>query len=584
MTFLFPWAFLWLGSVPVLIWLWRHAASHKQIHIPSLVPFEHLLRRAPQQRTRLLVNLLFWLQLACLACAVFALTQPALLGRRARTTLVIVDTSASMSASLGGPTPLQQARSWLLSRLARKPPGERWFVVTSAPVASLTPQPISDAFQLRRLLEELSTSAVAGNLAMAVRIGRGLAGEPFDAMLVATDEPLPPTNLAGQAGAPTSEAPGVEVRSFGTALPNVALVGVDASVPLCVSEDSPAHVLVLVHNFSNAAQDATLMIRRDGHTVAKQTVSLAPSARASVSLDLPDAAPGPYDIRLSAKRDALAVDDRAVIERPSSERLPVAIASDDARFIDTIGRWLEACPRITWRPLRNVSDAGPLAEPSELLVTDQPDAGARWPGGSVAFAARPASPRLRSGLSETRSAEEGRASQPRVRLTHWLVDSTHPLGAYLESVETVAASLAAPIDSAPRQRSGPALGTAAVWGVLEGRRVPLVIAEERAGRRRVVMRFDPSATPDSVPMILVFLNSLRWLSGTSANRLANFLDPAESNTMQRVSTWDRAAAVSDEAGSPRRSHEPLAGWLIVLFLVVWLAEWWLYSLRAGRRS
>ncbi len=59
MTLLFPLGLFGLVSVPVLVWLWRHAASTHQTNIPSLVPFANLLRRPPRRRTRLVTNLLF---------------------------------------------------------------------------------------------------------------------------------------------------------------------------------------------------------------------------------------------------------------------------------------------------------------------------------------------------------------------------------------------------------------------------------------------------------------------------------------------------------------------------------------------
>ena len=131
MSFLAPWALLWLGSVPVLIWLWRLNATRRQTRISSLIPFEHLLRRPSRRRRRLVVNALFWLQLAALAGLALALAQPMLVRSRARTVLVILDTSASMGAERRGLQVFEEAKRTLLARIARASPGDRFFVVTT---------------------------------------------------------------------------------------------------------------------------------------------------------------------------------------------------------------------------------------------------------------------------------------------------------------------------------------------------------------------------------------------------------------------------------------------------------------------
>src|SRR3989338_5635910 len=145
MTFLTPLALLWLGSIPVLLWLWRLAATHRQVQIPSLVPFEHLLRRPPHRRTRLFVNTLFWLQLAALVFLALALARPVVFAPQPKTILAVVDTSASMGARLRGPTALERAKRMLRTRLSRKAARDAVFIVSSAPVAAVTPEATNEA-------------------------------------------------------------------------------------------------------------------------------------------------------------------------------------------------------------------------------------------------------------------------------------------------------------------------------------------------------------------------------------------------------------------------------------------------------
>ena len=606
MSFLAPLALLWLGSIPVLIWLWRFAATRHRTLVPSLVPFEHLLRRPPTRRTRLLVNALFWLQLAALALLALALAEPALIARHPRTILVVLDTSASMAATTGGASAFQRAQQYLLARLGRKSPGERVFVVRTAPVSALTPEPVSDVSELSQIVERLTPADLGGNLSIARRIGQSLVGARPDATLVLTDEPPPP-----------SHEPDVEFHSFGEALPNVAIVGVDAHEPLCLS--TTAQLLVSVQNFADVEQEVTLSVRHDGHLVKETSQRLAPQGRAPISFGLPDGSTGRVEVALNAKHDALAVDNHASITLRGAEAIPVVVASDRSPFLDTIGRWLDACPRIAWKPihqpeeLKGAAAHGGTGSSGALLITDQGELAATWPSAAILF---------------------GRQTEAkRLMLTQWLVDATHPIGEYLEPLETVAATVVTPTTQG-------LWGDPIIWGVAEGRKIPLVRAASAQGRRMVSILLDPTASPSSVPTLLVFLNSLRWLTGslglattgeplvvgpfepgvvriqpphgmvefrtheggwlrddstdraglyrfiqggTTVERVVNFLDPIESNTMKRVSTWGTASLPSASSPGSEPQRQSLVNWLLGLLLVVFLLEWLLYSRKGHAR-
>ena len=85
MSLLSPLGLLWLASIPLLLWLWRLASSHRKIRVASLAPFEHLIRRTSRRRTRLVINALFWLQLLALILLALALAAPILYRQRAQT-------------------------------------------------------------------------------------------------------------------------------------------------------------------------------------------------------------------------------------------------------------------------------------------------------------------------------------------------------------------------------------------------------------------------------------------------------------------------------------------------------------------
>ena len=573
-------------SVPALFWLWRLSATHRQIRVPSLVPFEHLVKRQARRKTRLIVNLLFWLQLAALCGLTLALAQPVLPQRHVKLIFAVLDTSASMDAHLRGPSAFDRAKQTLRIRLARKAPTAQVFLMTTAPVTSLTSKPTSDLATLTRVIERMQVSHLTGNLSTTMRIGRALLGVDPDETLVVTDEPVPLQPLGNR----------ITWVTVGESLPNVAIVGVDAHGPLCTPADG--RVTATIQNFSNETSIVNVTAQQDGRMLAETSSQLQPRARASLSLALSAQTHGWVDITLSTPRDALAVDNHAWAQLNEHARLPIVIQSQRASLVQAISTWLGACPAVTWTteaPSRG----------SFLVISDRGEDMLRSASAALLFLPpSPASP-IRS---------------------YWVTSADHPIGAYLAPVETVSASL-------NLVGGEQVAGMPIITGLVQGRKVPLVVADERDGRRLVFMFLDPASCRDSTPMVLAFFNSLRWLMGQSdmsrvgepltlgglgpgtikvvrpdrssdmvdaeggllrydATMLAgryrfmqgtvdvtaavNFFDPLESNTLDRPSTWRVPLASSGATSGSSRAVYPLTSLLIIILCMLLLIEWGLY--------
>ncbi len=609
MTFLAPMAGAWLASLPVLVWLWRLASSSKRTTLPSLVPFERLVRRAAHRRTRMPINLLFWLQAAALALLALAMTQPLWPAHRVRTVLLVLDTSASMQAKSDGRTMWDEAKKLAWRRIAAGGRRERFALVGSVPVASPLAEPTADRAQLRAALDSLAPVDRSGNLALAARIGRGLLRARPDATVVVTDEPAP--ERAASDRAPQS-AP-VEVLSVGKPLPNAAIVGVDTREPLCAASES--QIAVTVQNFADQPQNVAVSISQQGRVLSRQTRLLAPGASEPLRFDVPQAG-GEYDVQLVAGHNTLAADDHATVVMRGRAALPVMVASDSQRFIDTVGRWLDACANITWQP-QHLGDASASSmrldgdSAQRVVVTDRPDLAEQAPVAML-------------------FARAGSADRPTA--VQWLVETAHPVSEYLESLDVVPTLLA--------RDAADAGGEPMVWGLIRGQRLPLVTSVTGRGRRMVRLAFDP-AGPESVAPVLVFLNSLRWLSGLQASattgeplivgpfaagavrvrapdgrtstvntesgwvryeatdragryefsqgsvrveRVVNFVDPVESNLLARPSTLKlESAPAAHETVEATREQQPMMRWLLRLIAIVLLAEWLLYATRLARR-
>ena len=590
MTLLSPLALLWLASVPVLLWLWRLASTHRRVAVPSLIPFEHLLQRPARRRTRLVVNTLFWLQLAALLGLTFALTQPLLHQRRAKSILVILDTSASMGAQLRGPRAFERAARALITRIARKAPADQVLILTSAPLAALTPQPTSEAERLKRAVQSLQVSHLGGNLSTTVRVGRALLGTDPDETLVVTDEPQPSEPLAE----------GVRWVSVGEPLPNVAIVGLDVRGSLC--DPAQARLVATIQNFSNETSSVSAVARSSGRRLAEVSETLAPRARRALPLALPEGTQGWIELTLAGPPDGLEADNRAWVSVSNVPALPIVVHSASPTFKQTMSAWLSSCQALVWS-----METAPVRG-AHLMITDHEDN--LLPSTAAALLFIP-------------------PARPRTKLSRWLISSGHPIGFYLNPIEAVAASLNV-------SEGTVASGIPVVSALVDGRKVPIVIAEQRDDRRIVSMRLDPAGSKDSIPVLLTFFNSLRWLMGHSnvattdepltltgfqpgtvriqrpdgsldtaqvdrgaihyeADTLAgryqvsqgssevmvavNFFDPLESNLLDRVSTWHVGEAFVARRNVPRHSTLPLASLLTAIVLVLIVIEWWRYSLK-----
>jgi hypothetical protein len=475
-----------------------------------------------------------------------------------------------------------------MARIASKSPAEEFCIVTTSPVVPLTLRPTSDAVALTQALHAVRVRHMGGSLATTLRIGRALLASDPDETIVLTDEP-PPADLSEET---------VRWVKVGEPLANVAIVGLDAQGSLCAPAD--ARVIATVQNFSDEATSVVVAATQRAQRFAEAGVELTPHARRSLSLAMPEGIEGWVDIALISRNDGLDVDNHAWIEIRSRPTRPIVIRARSPSFKQTVSTWLGACPALTWT-------GGPELSRETLVITDHEEDSLLSAAAAMVF------------LPPT---------SPRTVLSHWVVSSAHPIGSYLVPVEVVAAAL--------NLSGGRVSGLPVISGLVNGRKVPIVVADEREGRRVVSLLLDPSGSDDSTPVLLAFFNSLRWLMGrpetqrtgepvtivglkpgivsvshpdgstqilrtegsafrydaaTLAGRYqfsqgpvemtvaVNFFNPLESNLMDRVSTWHTLQGRPVTTAAPRRTLHPLSHPLIVLVLLVLLLEWWRYSAR-----
>lgn len=604
MGLLAPWSLVWLAGVPVLLWLWRLSASSRRVRVPSLIPFEQLLQRRARARSRLILNALFWLQLAALLGLVLALAQPFLLRHRAQTLLIILDTSASMGARAQGSTAFERAKRLLLERARQATRTGDVFLMTTAPIAPLASRATGDMAAIEAAVRAVRSSQLGGSIATTLRIGRALLGAAPDQTLVLTDEPAP---------SPLPET--VRWVTIGEPLPNAAIVGLDAGGSLCHPamgfEEGTApparpgedqRLVVSVEQFAARPAQATLSARQGARELARVAVSLGAHDRQAVTMPIPDGTHGPVEVVLSAPEDGLAADNLAWVDARRQARWPVVIVGERPGFSRAVSAWLDACQALPRLP-------SPPATAPYVLVTDQAAGPVPMPAARITF------------LPPT---------TPDPVTVPWVMAAHHPIAAYLAPVRTVAARLHAADDRSPA-------GVAVAWALVDGRRVPLVTAEEQDHLRSVTIGIDPVEGGEQPDALVLFYNALRWVLGehgvvtagepitlsgfepgpvrverpdgtageaasvdgvtryeaTSAagwyrfrqgarraDVPVNFLNPVESDLLSRMPgpplEAERPSPPRDESG---RLKHPFARWLIWLACALLLVEWWLYTRR-----
>lgn len=477
MNFLFPWALAGLISIPILIRLWRRAVKQRRILVPSLIPFETLTRRPAMSVRRLRINHLFWLQLLALLLLVLAWTGPEWPQAYEKSVLVIMDNSASMAATdAQGNAFWQRARDRFLERLNRKAPSESWFLMAGAPPRNLMPRPTTDADELRRLIQAEMPTGVSGDLQAAYQIGTALMPDAPDQVLVVSDQQL----MAGENGESAIASETLQWINVGASRPNAAIVGLQTRPPLCGAAAS--HLETSVANFSPSAQVVTLRASQNGSDLAEQQVHLQANGQSKVVLELPSSATGWIDLALSAAQDSLEIDNYARVLISGTGAYSARVMVEDEQKRETLQAWLQACEGLKILG----GDDSETTSAGAIWITD---AAAKVPSGADAF------------------IWEG-AFGTRIRTLKLMFDPQNPLGSYLAQLQ--------PLRTILPETNNELSGRPVIWGLDEQARFPLVSVKEQTGERRIHFGFHPRLGKRELPVLTVFLNSLRWLTDTSS--------------------------------------------------------------------
>jgi hypothetical protein len=492
-----------------------------------------------------------WLSLA-LQAVVFGLLlvgaadpRPGAADRAGRTVVVLVDRSASMSATDEPGTRLGAARERARALMTGLGHGDRALVASFAADVTAESGFETDAGRLSRAALGVTASEEPADLGRALAFAAAvLRGQPHPTLVLVSDGRFSDDARArvtwdGGAGDDAPSLAGIDVRwaRVGRRARNVALLGFAARrLP---ADPSSVEAALTLRNFGDAAANVTVEVAAATgaagarfEPVERVRVALAPGeTRRHV---LPDvAAPGARLVARLLEGDDLALDDRAYAVVPGLDRLRVLRVGAPNLYLD--GALLSLGDSVAVHGARpDAAEAGRARWPSYDVVIFDGVAPAPAPeaGHFLYLAPRGAgSPFPGRGVVRDPIVSDARRA--------------HPLLRQLDLAD---------VNIAEAERLGLGPGDVAVASSFGA---PLIVARERPGLRVAALAFDVrrSDLPMRAAFPLLVANALGWLAGTEARDVA----PALVGATARVPAPRGAARVEVRDPAGARSSVAVAG-------------------------
>ena len=431
-------------------------------------------RRKLQQPWSLILQLLSLL-LLLLAIAQLRLGSPA---RSSRDHVLILDSSAWMSARSGQVRLIDQARAAARGYVRMLPSSDRVMVVRADVLATPATLFESDRQKVQQAIDQTQPGAAPLNLEQALDFARQAqrlhSQQPGEIVLVGAGrvvgdeaaQPGPPANLRFIPIPSPAEHAGLRK------------VGVRRSL----SDADIWEVFITVKNYGATPRSVPLGVQFGGAPVGTRHFDLKPGAEENVAFRFKTRAAGWLEARLIT-HDAFQQDDRAVLELPARKLLPVMIYSPEPELLRPIftsisGVQSTFLPPSSYDPnIRSgivlLDRFAPLAPPATESIWMEPPAG--------------------------KSPVPVRATEKNVKLKRWRVD--HQLGAGLRSKDLE-------FSTAELFRVGPD-----DVAIAESDAGALIVA--RPGKpKTVVFGFHPvrSGMKYELTTPLLFANILRWMA------------------------------------------------------------------------
>jgi hypothetical protein len=256
--FLVPLGIAALAALPVILFLYFLKVKRPEVRVATLLfwrPYvADVQANAPWQRLRW--SLLLLVQLAAALALALALARPGLIGVAGvgKTTVVLVDGSASMRATDVQPSRFENAVARAREMADQLGPGQDMAVVLLGDHAQLLSPPTGDSSGLRSALDRARPGGGAADLGEGLSIANAvLAGRSGGSIVLLSDgHARPPASL------PRLNAPLV-FKQIGTSGENAAIAAFNLT--------ADGRVFLRVANYGRGPRDLKVEMRVDGRLV-----------------------------------------------------------------------------------------------------------------------------------------------------------------------------------------------------------------------------------------------------------------------------------------------------------------------------
>lgn len=295
MGLLAPLALIGLVGVPIIVAFYMLRLRRPEQPVSSTYLWQQLVRdveaNAPWQRLRRSLLLLLQLLLAVLLAVVVARPFAEHPAGLARDLVLVIDASASMSATDVFPDRLTAAKRLALAQMAQVPSDGRVSVIAAGDTARVVSNEATDRGRIAQAIESIEPSTSASDLTDALKLANSLAKRARGAeIMVITDD------ASSTVPQVTLEAP-VRVLTVGRERDNQAIAA------LAVRADPSGlkrTLFVSVANYSASIVGRSLQILADGQPVTARDLYLDPLTRADVVIDELPAGTSVVEARLTS--------------------------------------------------------------------------------------------------------------------------------------------------------------------------------------------------------------------------------------------------------------------------------------------
>jgi Ca-activated chloride channel homolog len=484
--------------IPVIVAFYLLKLRRTEREVSSTYLWRKMVRdveaNAPWQKLK--PNLLLLLQLLFLAALILAIARPFSPGvdRVGQTAILILDSSASMSATDVQPTRLDAAKTRAAQIVDEMPENGRVTVIEAGSTARLLVASTQDRRLAHQAIEQIQPGTGGAALGLALELASAVASRQPDTDIIVLSD--------GRGSLPQQLSLHGRLRyiPIGLSGENLAISQLNLEYPA----GGGLQAFIQVTNTGRLAVQRRIDVLADGQVVSVQDLDVPVGAsQAVVAADLPSTA-GVIQARLEGS-DLLAADDRAeaVVRRPQAVK--TALVSNGNIFLRTI---LGLLPNVE---LTEVKPGDTLpAESYDLYIYDRNIPAALPAQGALWFIAPP--------KSSPFFQVTGQVDAPRVRAVDpedALLRNTTLDG--INVLDSVAVSL-------------PDWATVAVAGDLaDGSSVPLLLYGESGGRRVSVLAFELGHSDFglNVAFPITLANTISWLVPASGGALPAALQPGE---------------------------------------------------------